>query len=94
MAKRLIISREAYLHIDRIVEFNNLRNQSDTYSRKFLKKLTKQWELLKKFPFMGIETGIDGILLLVWDNYYIYYVVVENIIEIKTIYHQKENIVR
>jgi plasmid stabilization system protein ParE len=94
MAKRLIISREAYLHIDRIVEFNNLKNHSDIYARKFLKKLSGQWKLLKKFPLMGIDTGIDNIFLLVWDDYYIYYVVTGNLIEIKTIYHQKEDVNR
>lgn len=94
MVKRLIVSRDAYLHIDRIVEFNNLRNQSDTYSRKFLKALFKELELLKKFPFMGIETNRKNTFLLVWDDYYIYYTVIENTIEIKSIYHQKENVSR
>jgi len=94
VVKRLIVSRDAYLHIDRIVEFNNLRNQSDTYSRKFLKALFKELELLKKFPFMGIETNRKNTFLLVWDDYYIYYTVIENTIEIKSIYHQKENVSR
>jgi len=49
MVKRLIVSREAYLHIDRIIEFNDRRNQSDTYSRKFVKALFRQLELLKNF---------------------------------------------
>ena len=33
MAKGLIISRLAYLNIDKIVEFNNNRNKSETYKR-------------------------------------------------------------
>ena len=94
MAKRLIVSREAYLHIDRIVEFNNIRNQSDTYSRKSLKNLSKQLGLLKRFPLMGIDTGVDNIFLLIWDDYYIYYAVTESLIEIKTVHHQKESIIR
>lgn len=94
MAERLIISREAYLHIDRIIEFNDLRNQSTVYSKKFVKKLFKEFNLLTKFPNMGAPTNKDNILLLVWDDYYIYYSISENGIEIKSIYHQKENVTR
>jgi plasmid stabilization system protein ParE len=92
MAKRLAVTRIAYLHIDRIIEFNNLRNQSDSYSRKFVKALFKEFNLLKKFPFMGIKTNKDTVFLLIWDDYYIYYTVTETLIEIQSIHHQKENI--
>jgi len=92
MVKRLIISSNAYLHIDRIVEFNNIRNHSDNYSRKFVKALYKQLKLLRKFPMMGIKTDKDGVVLLVWDDYYIYYTITKTTIEIQTIYHQKENV--
>jgi hypothetical protein len=36
MAKRVIYTNKAFDDIDRIIEFNNLRNKSKTYSRKFL----------------------------------------------------------
>jgi len=94
VVKRLIVSRKAYLDIDRIVEFNNLRNGSDAYSRKFLKALFIEFDLLKKFPFLGIETGRENTFLLIWDDFYIYYAIVEKHIEIKAIYHQKENVLR
>ncbi len=94
MAKRLIVSRAAYLHIDRIIEFNDIRNQSSNYSRKFVRSLFKQLERLKLFPYMGIETGRGGTYLLTWNTYYIYYVITETAVEIKAIYHQKENILR
>jgi plasmid stabilization system protein ParE len=92
MVKRLIISRNAYLHIDRIVEFNNVRNHSDNYSRKFVKALFKQLQLLKKFPVMGIKTNQEDVFLLIWSDYYIYYSIIETAVEIRTIYHQKENV--
>lgn len=94
MVKRLIITRSAYLHIDRIIEFNNLRNQSTTYSKKFVRALFKELESLKKFPFMGVKTSKDHVLLLIWNDYYIYYMITETTIEIQSIYHQKEDIVR
>jgi plasmid stabilization system protein ParE len=92
MAKRLIVSRAAYLHIDRVIELNDVRNKSSTYSRKFVRSLFKQIERLKLFPYMGIETVRDDTYLLIWDTYYIYYVITESTIEIKAIYHQKEDI--
>jgi plasmid stabilization system protein ParE len=82
MVKGLVVSRNAYLHLDRIVEFNNLRNQSDRYSRKFLKALFKQLDLLKKFPVMGVNTSKENVFLLIWDDYYIYYTITETVIEV------------
>lgn len=94
MVKRLIVSRNAYLHIDRIIEINNLRNQSSHYSQKFIRLLFKELEKLKKFPFMGVKTGKENVFLLIWNEYYVYYTITESIIEIQSIYHQKENITR
>ena len=94
MVKRLTISRVAYTHVDKIIEFNNLRNQSDNYSRKFLKSLFKELNLLKKFPYMGINTNRDNTFLLVWNDYYIYYTISESTIDIQAIRHQKENVIR
>jgi len=55
MAKRIVFSRKAFLDIDRIIEFNNRRNQSDTYSRKFLIKLHKRLKLLQRHPLTGLK---------------------------------------
>ena len=43
MAKRIVFSRKAYADIDRIVEFNNLRNHSDRYSN-ILKSLLRTYK--------------------------------------------------
>ena len=94
MVKRLIVTRNAYLHIDRIIEFNNLRNKSTSYSKKFIRALFIELESLKKFPFMGVKTSREHILLLIWNDYYIYYTITETTIEIQSIYHQKEDINR
>jgi plasmid stabilization system protein ParE len=94
MAKRIAYSRKAFADIDRIVEFNNLRNQSDIYSKKFLKNLKTHLKLLSRNPFIGLATDMPDVLLSVWDSYYIFYVNNETEIEIWSIYHQKENITR
>jgi plasmid stabilization system protein ParE len=92
MVKRLIVSRKAYINIDKIVEFNNTRNKSTTYSHKFLKALFKQLNLLKKFPLMGIPTDEENVFLMVWNQYYIYYTLIEDIIEIQAVRHQREDV--
>ena len=41
-----------------------------------------------------MSTDIPGILILVWEDYYIFYKPNEDYLEISSIYHQKENISR
>lgn len=93
MVKRLIVSRNAYLDIDRIVEFNDLRNHSTNYSRKFVRGLFREFNLLKRFPLMGMNTSKENVYLLLWDHYYIYCSITETAIEILAIYHQKEDVI-
>ena len=94
MAKRVIYTDNAYADIDRIIKFNNLRNRSTAYSRKFLSKLKERLLNLSKHPFSGLKTDDEDVLLLIWDNYYVFYIPGETFIEIVAIYHQKEDIIR
>ena len=91
MAKGLIISRSAYLDIDRLVEFNNNRNKSDTYSRRLIRALHRKFNQIIKNPFIGIKTSKPTVLLLIWNQFYIFYQVKESTINILSIHHQKEN---
>ena len=93
MAKRIVFSKKAFNDIDRIIEFNNRRNQSDTYSRKFLIGLHNRLKLLQSHPLTGVTTDEENMLLLVWDQYYVFYSCDDLTIEIKSIYHQKENVI-
>ena len=94
MAKKIIYSEHAFADIDRIVEFNNLRNRSTTYSKKFVAGLKKRLQILSKQPFSGMNTDMQGRFLLVWDQYYVFYKFDEHSIVISAIYHQKEDISR
>jgi hypothetical protein len=71
MVKKIVFSKRA--QIARITDFNNFRNQSDTYSQKLFLRLTKRLKLLLKHPLSGVETHTKGRLLLIWDDYYIFY---------------------
>ena len=92
MAKRIVFSRKAYADIDRIVEFNDLRNRSDTYSRKFIKNLHSSLKTLSKHPLLGMHTNMPDQLVFIWDSYYVFYMNKEDSIEITSIYHQKEDV--
>lgn len=92
MAKRLVLTREFFKDIDRIVEFYNRRNQSETYSKKFLRNLGRRLELLKTQPYNGRPTDVANELLLIWNQYYIFYENNDLDLTIKSIYHQKEDI--
>lgn len=94
MAKVVIYTDRAFDDIDRIIEFNNRRNKSTTYSRKFLASLRKRLQQLPKQPFIGLKTDETDTLLLIWNKYYIFYEVNESTIFILAIYHQKENVSR
>jgi plasmid stabilization system protein ParE len=94
MAKKIVFSRKAFLDIDRIVEFNNRRNKSDTYSRKFVIGLNKRLLLLSTHPLAGLATDEENVLLLIWDQFYVFYTFDNPIIEIKSIYHRKEDVLR
>lgn len=94
MAKKIVFSRKAFADIDRIIEFNNIRNKSDTYSRKFVRTLNKQVKILGKQPFIGLVTDEPDELLFILDNYYVFYIVEKSTIQITSIYHQKENLIR
>ncbi|RVU01727.1 type II toxin-antitoxin system RelE/ParE family toxin [Mucilaginibacter limnophilus] len=91
MAKRLIVAKSAYLHLDRIIEFNNVRNHSNTYSNKIVRALFKQFHLLEKSPYRGKFIS-ENSYVLIWDKFYIFYLVKDDSIEVNAIYHQKENI--
>jgi plasmid stabilization system protein ParE len=94
MAQRVVYTDRAFADIDRIIEFNNFRNRSKSYSRKFLSNLRARLIKLAKQPLSGLQTEKIDTFILIWDNFYIFYKPQESFIEIVAIYHQKENINR
>jgi plasmid stabilization system protein ParE len=94
VAGRIIYTKKAFADIDRIVEFNDLRNKSTIYSRKFVAGLKKRLSKLLQQPLSGLKTDDASVLLLIWDNYYVFYQIDESTITILGVYHQKENIIR
>jgi len=92
MAKKVVFSKKSLIDIERIIDFNNRRNQSDTYSKRFLIGLHKRLKLLQSHPLTGLKTDEKDTVLLIWDQYYIFYSYNNSIIEVTSVYHQKEDI--
>lgn len=92
MVKKVIYSKKAFTDIDRIIEFNNLRNRSTTYSEKFIVRLNKRLHQLIKQPLSGMNAGNSGRLVLIWDDYYIFYRIEKDFINIHI--PPKENVSR
>lgn len=92
MAERLTFSRKAFLDLDRIVEFNDGRNYSTTYSKKIIRGLFKRLNKLVYFPDVGQNTDIENQFILIWTDFYIFYLIENKTIVISRIYHQKENV--
>lgn len=92
MVKRLIISQAAFADIDRIVAFNNERNQFDAYSRKFIKSLFNRFNKILITPKLARKTNLNNQFLIIWSDFYIFYYIEKDYILISKIYHQKEDI--
>jgi hypothetical protein len=73
MVKRIIWTKIADEIFTRVLEFYVERNGSKTYSRKLNKEVGEIIYLLRKNPFLGTKTDINGIRVLIKGDYKIFY---------------------
>lgn len=92
MVKRLIISTAAFADIDRIIAFNDERNKSDAYSKRFIKGLFNRLDKLLSSPYRGQKTTLENEFLIIWSDYYIFYYLDAAYLIVSKIYHQKEDV--
>jgi plasmid stabilization system protein ParE len=92
MVKRLIISTAAFADIDRIIAFNDERNKSDAYSKKFIKGLFNRLNKLLSSAYRGQKTTLENEFLIIWSDYYIFYYLDATYLIVSKIYHQKEDV--
>jgi plasmid stabilization system protein ParE len=92
MAKRKIVwSHRARIKLYDILNFYNKRNQSNSYSNKLYKRLTKEIVLLKKHPDLGITTEIETVRGLIIGDYIIFYQVTETMIIVHNVWDCRQN---
>ena len=92
MAKRKIVwSARAKLELFEILEFYFKRNGTKTYSRKLNFTFRKSLRLLKKNPDIGFKTDIQNVRNLIEGDYSIFYEIKSDLIEIITIWDNRQN---
>ncbi len=60
MAKRIVFSKKAFIDIDRIIEFNNRKNLTNTYSRKFWPYNVLRGEVFNKKERRGLGPSCNN----------------------------------
>ena len=66
-------SKEARLDLLDILGFYVQRNGNSKYSADLFKKINKQLSIISRNPFIGIQTDIDSVRVLITGDYQIIY---------------------
>ena len=92
MAKRKIAwSAKAKIDLLQILEYFYLRNGSKTYSLKLNSKIRRAVRLLSNHPFLGLQSDVENVRVLVEGDYVIFYQVDKETISITTIWDCRQN---
>lgn len=92
MVKRKIIwSARAKSDLLGILNFFYKRNESKVYSLKLNRTIRDSIRLLTKHPDLGIQTEIPNVRNLIEDNYFIFYEVNSDYVEIITIWDCRQD---
>jgi len=92
MVKRKIIwSPDANLDFYNILEYYHKRNGNKTYSRKLYIRIRKSVRLLKKHPFLGVQTDDENIRCMIEGDYAVFYKIVEESIHILSVWDCRQD---
>ena len=92
MAKRKIVwSSKAKIDLQQILEYFYIRNGSKTYSVKLNSKIRRAVRLLSNHPFLGLQSDVENVRVLVEGDYVIFYQVDKETISITTIWDCRQN---
>ena len=92
MAKRKIVwSPYAEIDLLKILEYFYIRNGSKTYSVKLNSKIRRAVRLLSNHPFLGLQSDVENVRVLVEGDYVIFYQVDKETISITTIWDCRQN---
>jgi toxin YoeB len=92
MAKRKIVwSAKAKIDLLQILEYFYIRNGSKTYSLKLNSKIRSSIRLLSNHPYLGLQSDVENVRVLVEGDYAIFYQVDKETIRITTIWDCRQN---
>lgn len=92
MAKRKIIwSHRSKIKLFQILDFFALRNGNTDYSKKLFSRFSKELNLLKKQPEIGVNSDLEGVRGLIVGDYIIYYEIKSDSILVHYIWDVRQN---
>jgi plasmid stabilization system protein ParE len=92
MAKRKIIwSNRAKIKLFEILDFFAERNGNTFYSKKLFSRFSKELNLLKKQPEIGVKTDLEGIRGLIVGDYILYYEINSDAVLVHYIWDVRQN---
>lgn len=89
--RKIIWSPKARLDLICILDFYFKRNGSIIYSRKLNSRIRSSIRLLVKFADIGFKTDVESIRVLIVGDYYIFYRLNSETVEIITIWDSRQN---
>ena len=92
MAKRKIIwSHRSKIKTFQILDFFALRNGNTDHSKKLFSRFSKELNLLKKQPEIGVNSDLEGVRGLIVGDYIIYYEIKSDSILVHYIWDVRQN---
>jgi len=92
MAKRKVIwSNKAKIKLYTILEFYTVRNKSNSYSVKLIRKLNKEVNVLLKHPDIGQISEIESVRGLIVEDYILFYEYDNDCLIIHSIWDCRQN---
>ena len=92
MAKRKIVwSHRAKIKLFEILDFFAERNGNTLYSKKLFSIFSKELNLLKKQPEIGVITDLEGVRGLIVGDYILYYEITPGSIVVHTVWDVRQD---
>ncbi len=89
--RKIVWSNRSKIKLFEILEFYSQRNKSSVYSKKLYQKFSRELNLLKKQPEIGIKTDAEGVRGLIVDEFILYYEIYPNMFVVHTIWDFRQN---
>lgn len=91
MARRIVWTTIADIIFTKILEYYCNRNKSKAYSRKLNKEIHAIVSILPKYPFIGKNTDLENVRVLIKGDYKIFYKVSPKEIVVLLVWDTRQN---
>ncbi|MCB0508493.1 MAG: type II toxin-antitoxin system RelE/ParE family toxin [Chitinophagales bacterium] len=91
MGRIVIWSAPAQKDIKEITTYWNIRNKSNTYSHKLRSIIRDKLDIIKIFPFIGIQTDHQDARCFIISDYKLFYVIKDETIIVLRLWDTRQN---